>query len=147
MTFNQQAFAVIAAFLLLGIVFALVLWRRLREEYTVLWVLMSLVVLVLVLWYDALLFVTGLIGATLATTTLFLFGILFVMLIELHYSVKISELSERVKILAQRLALLEHDQRAFLENHVQAPVSASPADNTDTNSPTKPEQGIHEVAT
>jgi hypothetical protein len=51
--------------------------------------------------------ITHLIGAVLPTTTVFLFGILFLYLICLHASVKMTALSEQVKKLAQEHALLE----------------------------------------
>jgi hypothetical protein len=41
--------------------------------------------------------VTLLIGAIAPTTTLFIFGLLFLMLISLHYSVQISRMSQQVK--------------------------------------------------
>jgi len=43
----------------------------------------------------------------LPTTTVFLFGILFLYLICLHYAVKMTTLAEQVKKLAQEHALLE----------------------------------------
>jgi hypothetical protein len=64
----------------------------------------------LVLWYDLLLLLTNLIGAVTATTTLFIFGILFLILITLHFAVKISSLTNQVKNLAQKLSLLEAER-------------------------------------
>jgi hypothetical protein len=40
---------------------------------------------------------------------LFIFGLLFLMLISLHYSIQISKLSHQVKELAQQLALLKEE--------------------------------------
>ena len=51
--------------------------------------------------------VTEFIGARVPTTTLFLFGVIFLMLIALHYSVKISTLTAQVERLAQELAILK----------------------------------------
>jgi hypothetical protein len=41
------------------------------------------------------------------TTTLFIFGILFLVLISLHFAIKISLLSDEVKNLAQKISLIE----------------------------------------
>jgi hypothetical protein len=60
-----------------------------------------------VVWYDLLVYVTHLIGAIAPTTTLFIFGLLFLMLISLHYSLQISKLSHQVKEMAQQLTLLK----------------------------------------
>jgi hypothetical protein len=48
---------------------------------------------------------TRVIGAVSATTTLFLFGIVFLMIINLHYSMKITKLSDRVRYLAQKMTI------------------------------------------
>ncbi len=48
-----------------------------------------------------------LIGAAVPTTTLFLGSIIFLMLIVMQFSIKLSELSDKVKNLAQENALLK----------------------------------------
>ena len=62
--------------------------------------------MLLVLWYDLLLFLTKLIGAVVPTTTLFIFGIVFLVILCLHFAVKISCLTGQVKNLAQEISLL-----------------------------------------
>jgi len=106
MFLNQKIFAVVASFLIMAVVVELVRRRKLREEYSWLWLLTGAIIVVLVIWYDLLVAVTRLIGAIAPTTTLFIFGLLFLMLISLHYSIQISKLSYQVKELAQQLALL-----------------------------------------
>lgn len=112
MTLQQKIFAVFVGLFIFGLIIHLVKKRRLREEYAWLWLLTGCVILLLVLWYDLLLFLTDLIGAMTATTTLFLFGIIFLMMITLHYAIKISALSERVKDLAQKVSLLEAERES-----------------------------------
>ncbi len=63
----------------------------------------------LAVWYDLLVFITRMIGAALPTTTLFVFGLLFLLLIALHYSVKISSLTDQVRKLAQKIAILQSE--------------------------------------
>ncbi|MBA3019435.1 MAG: DUF2304 domain-containing protein, partial [Desulfobacteraceae bacterium] len=48
-------------------------------------------------------------GAALPTTTLFVFGLLFLLLIALHFSVKISSLTDQVRKLAQKIAILQSE--------------------------------------
>ena len=107
MLFRQKIFAIVASILIMLVVVELVRRRRLREEYSWLWLLTGAVVILLVVWYDLLLFITRLIGAVAPTTTLFIFGLLFLMLISLHYSIQISKLSRQVKEMAQQLTLLK----------------------------------------
>lgn len=107
MFLHQKIFAIVASILIMIIVVELVRRRRLREEYSWLWLLTGAVIILLVVWYDLLLFITHLIGAIAPTTTLFIFGLLFLMLISLHYSLQISKLSHQVKEMAQQLTLLK----------------------------------------
>jgi hypothetical protein len=104
---HQKIFAIVASILIMMIVVELVRRRKLREEYSWLWLLTGAVIILLVVWYDLLLFITHLIGAIAPTTTLFIFGLLFLMLISLHYSLQISKLSHQVKEMAQQLTLLK----------------------------------------
>jgi len=106
MFLHQKIFAVVASFLIMAVVVELVRRRKLREEYSWLWLLTGAVIIVLVMWYDLLVAITRLIGAIAPTTTLFIFGLLFLMLISLHYSIQISKLSYQVKEMGQQLALL-----------------------------------------
>ncbi len=107
MLFQQKIFAVLASIGIMFLVIELVRRRRLREEYSWLWLVTGAVIILLVAWYDLLLAVTHLIGAIAPTTTLFIFGLLFLMLISLHYSIQISKLSNQVKELGQQLAILK----------------------------------------
>lgn len=68
----------------------------------------------LIVRYDILLFVSKIIGAENPLTTLFLFGFLFLVAMNIHYSVKISSLSDQIKELAQQMGILSKksdDQR------------------------------------
>ncbi|MER3501887.1 MAG: DUF2304 domain-containing protein [Candidatus Fervidibacterota bacterium] len=111
MTPRQQVFAIAASIVIVLLVFELVRRRRLREEFTWLWMLSAATILLITVRYDLLVAVTHLIGAVLPTTTVFLFGILFLYLICLHYAVKATTLTEQVKKLAQAHALLEAELR------------------------------------
>jgi hypothetical protein len=106
MFLHQKIFAIVASLLIMVVVVELVRRRKLREEYSWLWLLTGAVIVALVIWYDLLVSLTHLIGAIAPTTTLFIFGLLFLMLISLHYSIQISTLSHQVKELSQQLAIL-----------------------------------------
>ncbi len=107
MTVQQKIFGVLVSVLIFIVIVRLVKNGKLREEYSWLWLLTGCIILGLVLWYDALLFLTRVIGAVLPTTTLFIFAILFLVLIALHFAIRISALNNQVKNLAQHVCLLE----------------------------------------
>jgi len=106
MPLSQKLFALFVCLVVFAVTVALVRKRQLREEYSVLWLATSLVMFVLVLRYEWLVALTELIGAALPTTTLFLGAIIFLMLIVMQFSIKLSDLSDKVKNLAQENALL-----------------------------------------
>ena len=110
MPLQQKIFAVIAGLSIFIVIIYLVKKRKLREEYSLIWLLTGFGILLLVLWYDLLLVITSLIGAATVTTTLFIFGILFLMIIALHFAIKISSLSDQVKNLAQQVSILEAER-------------------------------------
>ena len=100
--------ATVASIILLLVVFELVRSRRLRERYALLWILTGVVLLALSAWRGGLNTIAGWFGVRgYPPAVLFAVGLLFVILVLLHYSTVISRLSDQNVILAQRLALLE----------------------------------------
>ena len=106
MPLRQQLMAILISLVLMVVIVELVRRRKLREEYSWLWLLTGASLLILSVWYELLVAITHVIGAVLPTSTLFFFGLLFLLLINLHYSIKISQLTTQVKNLAQQIALL-----------------------------------------
>lgn len=94
------------AVLVLLLILELVRRRKLKEEYSLLWVATAVVILVLSVWYDGLATITELIGASLPSSTLFFFGLLFVIVLTLHFSVRISSLERRMTALIQEIGLM-----------------------------------------
>ena len=110
--------AAIASLLLLLVVFELIRSRRLRERYALLWLLTGVVLLVLSIWRGGLNTIAGWFGVSgYPPAILFAVGILFILLVLLHYSTVISRLSDQSTILAQRLALLEERFREERDQH------------------------------
>jgi hypothetical protein len=107
MTLYQKLFAVFTVLSIFWLIVQLVKKGKLREEYSWLWILTGIVLIIIVLWYDLLLFITKLTGAVLPTTTLFVFGIIFLLMLSLHFAIKISLLTYEVKNLAQKISFLE----------------------------------------
>ena len=100
--------ATVAGIVLLLVVFELIRSRRLRERYALLWLATGVILVVLSAWRGGLNTIARWFGVTsYPPAVLFAVGLLFVILVLLHYSTVISKLSEQNTILAQRLALLE----------------------------------------
>jgi len=107
MPLQQQIFALIVSVMVFIVVVDMVRRRKLREEYSVLWLVTSVVMFVLVLRYEWLVALTTAIGAGLPTTTLFLFSIIFLILLAVQFCIKISKLTDQVKNLSQENALMK----------------------------------------
>lgn len=126
MPLRQQVFAMIVCALVFFLILELVRRRKLREEYSALWLATSLGMFILVLKYDWLVTVTGWIGATTSTTTLFVGSLVFLMLLSVQFCMKISSLADQVKNLAQDNALLQAQIRD-LEKDRRAETASSPS--------------------
>lgn len=100
--------ASIASLVLLLVVLELIRGRRLKERYALLWLVTGIALLVLSAWRGGLNTIAGWLGvATYPPAILFAVATLFVIVVLLHYSTVLSQLSDQSTILAQRLALLE----------------------------------------
>jgi hypothetical protein len=107
MPIQQQIFALLVSAMVFVVVIDMVRKRRLREEYSVLWLATSMIMFVLILRYEWLVALTALIGAELPTSTLFLGAIIFLMLLSVQFCIKISRLTDQMKNLSQENALMK----------------------------------------
>jgi hypothetical protein len=100
--------ATVASLILVLVVFELIRSRRLQERYALLWLLTGIVLVILSAWRGGLNTIAAWLGVRgYPPAVLFAVGLLFVILVLLHYSTVISRLSDQNVVLAQRLALLE----------------------------------------
>jgi len=117
MPLSQKIFALLVCCFVFVVTVNLVRKRKLREEYSVLWLVTSLLMFVLVLRYEWLVALTGFIGAGLPTTTLFICSTIFLILIAVQFSIKISHLTGQVKDLAQENALIRQESAELKKVH------------------------------
>jgi hypothetical protein len=100
--------ATAVSLILVLVVFELIRSRRLRERYALLWLLTGIVLVILSAWRGGLNTIAGWLGVRgYPPAVLFAVGLMFVILVLLHYSTVISRLADQNVVLAQRLALLE----------------------------------------
>jgi hypothetical protein len=100
--------AIVASAILLGYIVESVRRRRLREEYSILWLATATVLLLLSLIRPALDAIARALGIISPVNALFVVGFAFTTVILLHFSTVISRLSRDNRELAQRYALLVH---------------------------------------
>jgi len=105
MTLLQRALLALMGVGLMLFTFELIRRRRLREEYSLLWLLTGVMVLAFVVFPEVLYRISEILHLY-HLTTMLLVTFLFLGGIVLHYSTVISEISERETELAQQVALL-----------------------------------------
>ena len=103
---ETRIIAVGGSIAMLALVVELVRRRRLKEEYSVLWIVTALILLLLSSWYGLLEWITQAMGAVLPTSTLFFAGLIFVIAMLLHFSVRVSQLERTVTTLVQELGII-----------------------------------------
>ncbi|MBZ0296467.1 MAG: DUF2304 domain-containing protein [Anaerolineae bacterium] len=83
--------------------------RRLREEYSLLWLVTGTVLLILSLSRPLLDVLANAIGIFYPPSALFVVAVMFVLLILLHFSMVITRLTQENKQTAQQIALLRRE--------------------------------------
>lgn len=126
MPIRNQIVALLVGFGMVLLIIELVRRRKLREEYSWLWLITVSVILLFSLWFDFLKWVTYLIGAITPSSTIFLFAFLFLIFISLHFSVVISRLTDRNRELAQQFALLELEYQEIKKKMDPSPGKGPP---------------------
>lgn len=119
--------AIFICIFLLAYVFELVRRKHLNEEYSLGWLVTGSLMLVLSISEDLLIWISDLVGATLFTSTLFFSGLVFLMIICLHFSIRISALTNQVRTLTQHLGILDYEKSTLESVVVQNSLAKNPS--------------------
>ncbi|MCB9451282.1 MAG: DUF2304 domain-containing protein [Anaerolineaceae bacterium] len=115
-------FGLAASIGMLVFVLELVRQRRLREEYSLLWLATALVLILLSISRPLLDVLAGLVGIYYPPSALFVVALVFILLMLLHFSTVLTRLAQENKDTAQQLALLRWE----LEQAQQALAARPP---------------------
>lgn len=115
--FRIQVVAVLGSLVVLGTIFHLLRRKKLREEYSLLWLAIGLGFLVLSLWRDLLTQISYSLGVAYPPAALFLILIMGAYMLLLHYSLVISKLADKNRELAQELGLLRMEVENLNARH------------------------------
>lgn len=116
---HQKFVAIALAVIILGVVIELVRRRKLREEYSVLWIGTALLLLALALQPRLLNLFQAAIGAHSPIPAFFFGGLMFLMLVSLMVSLRLSRLSFRNKRLSQRVSLQQREMEELMAKVAQ----------------------------
>jgi hypothetical protein len=106
---RAMIFGLAASVAALFFILELVRQRRLREEYSLLWLATAIVLLVLSVSRPLLDVLASAMGIFYPPSALFVVAMIFVLFILLHFSTVITRLSQENKDIAQQVALLRYE--------------------------------------
>lgn len=105
--FRIQLIAIVTSILFLLYIVRLIIKGKLREEYSIVWIVCTVVLILFSFWRDGLAVVSELVGVYSPPNLVFIAAIFAVFIYLLHLSVVISKLQSQNKQLAQDIALLK----------------------------------------
>lgn len=103
-----QIIAIAASLCFLAYIGRLIIKRQLREEYSIVWIVCTALLLIFSFWRNGLTVMASLFGVVEAPNLIFTGAIFAIMIYLLHISVVISKLHSNNKKLAQEIALLKN---------------------------------------
>lgn len=106
-----QIIAIVASILFILFIARLILRGKLREEYAIIWIVCSILLIVFSFWRSGLDVVSNFIGIKAPPNLVFTGAIFAVLVYLLHLSVVVSKLQEQNKKLAQEIALMNEKLR------------------------------------
>lgn len=125
MSFQIKIFGLLASSILLIYIIDLVRKKKLREEYSFIWFVIGISMIIFMLRFDLIMALTKFLGVLSPNNVIFFFSVLFLLIIALQFSVRISNLTDQIKILAQENTLLrkkiEEMARESLREDQQSP--------------------------
>lgn len=81
--------------------------KRLKEDHAILWLFVSISIVVISMWTDLLLWIKAIVGVENPTDLVLAAFVIFLLIVCIYYSVRISELTEQNRKLAQETAILK----------------------------------------
>ncbi len=113
--YKIQIICIIGTFLFMTYVFRQILKGKLREEYSIIWIFFTIVLIVFSIWRNGLAWFAKIMGVYYAPSLLFMVAIGTIIIFLLHLSLVVSRLHNQIKSISQELALLKQ-KLAKLEN-------------------------------
>ena len=107
MSIEVRALAIAIGISLMILIVELVRRRKLREEYSWMWLCLGGLILLFSFWPDIVFLMARLLNVTIPFLTLLLLSIILLFILNLYFSVKLSIMTRQIEILAQKLTIFE----------------------------------------
>lgn len=113
---NVYSLSIIFSIVFLIVVIELVRKNKLQERYSLLWIFMSIVLLILSSTPKFINWLANWLDIKNPPSLLFLFGLVYLLIYNLHITTVVSKQSERITRLAQEITLLKDSQNKEKES-------------------------------
>jgi hypothetical protein len=114
-----QIISIIASLLIFGGVVNLVRRRKLKTEYSLIWLAVSIIFIVFSFWRSGIDRLAELFGISYAPSVLFIILLIGIIFLLIEFSMIISKQAERIKVLVQEMALLKNEIEEKFKNNEQ----------------------------
>jgi len=104
---NALLISSIAGLVILGWVLFLYRRGRLKEDHALLWIAVSATIVVLSTWTALLVAINQVVGAAKVSDVVFASFVALLIVVSIYYSIKISELAEQNRKIAQEIAVMK----------------------------------------
>ena len=107
-----QIIAITVSLLFLLYIVRLIIKGKLREEYSIVWIICTLLLIIFSFWRNGLEIIANILGVYEAPNLVFTGAIFAILIYLLHLSIVVSKLHSQNKQLAQDIALLKNEVAA-----------------------------------
>jgi len=105
---NIQIITIIITFCFLAYIGKLVIKGKLREEYSFVWIIVTIILVIFSFWRNGLEVIAKMLGVYAAPNLVFMAAIFVIFIYLIHLSVVVSKLQSNNKELAQKIAFLQN---------------------------------------
>ena len=117
-----QFISLLVAFLVLFFIGRLIVRGKLREEYAIIWIACTLILIVFAIWRSGLEQIAVALGVFYPPALVFLAAIFAILVFLIHLSTVVSRLQNQVKTLTQEIAFLKQQAELASATKPTAPV-------------------------
>ncbi|MCK4248571.1 MAG: DUF2304 domain-containing protein [Candidatus Omnitrophica bacterium] len=109
MDLRQKIISIVVALVVFIVIVELVRRKKLMEEFSWIWLLAGVIILLIAVWEKIFFLIANLTGIIAPSSIVFFFGIIFLILITLQLAMVLSKSRNDIKNLAQKISLYENE--------------------------------------
>ena len=121
MSIKLEIIGIAASLILAAIVIYLLRNKRLKESYAIFWGVISVITIVIALWYDGVKILTKFLDIISPINGVFFIALFLLAILSLYFSVQFTHISKKIRTLAQENTILR-EKLENLEKKINLPV-------------------------